>query len=384
MTRVAMLLALMLVACTSSRPDATPPTPSPTATETRSPKPTPARSDPTAPIPPLRLRRVASMDQPIAMATRAGDQTIYVAEKTGRVRDMRTGRIVLDLAGRVALGYEQGLLGLTFSPDGARIVVDYTDSAGDTRVESYAFERGRADPATKRELLFVDQPYANHNGGAIAFGPDGYLYVALGDGGSAGDPNGNAQSLDRLLGKILRMDERGRAPRDNPFVGREGARDLIWAFGLRNPWRFTFDRLTGDLWIGDVGQSSREEVDRQPASSRGGENYGWDRLEGTRPHEGSAPPNAVRPVYEYPTGEGGTCAIVGGYLYRGSIEGLRGRYLFSDNCGGRVFALTRTAAGPRVKDLGLDASGISSFGEDARGEVYVLSLNGGVYRIAPG
>jgi glucose/arabinose dehydrogenase len=237
--------------------------------------------------------------------------------------------------------------------------------------------------------LFVDQPFSNHNGGALAFGPDGYLYVALGDGGSAGDPMGNAQSLSTLLGKLLRISPRPSGgepysiPPDNPFVGWSGARPEIWAYGLRNPWRFSFDAATGDLWIGDVGQNAWEEIDLEPAGSDGGSNFGWDRLEGTHPFEGGSAPGSVPPVFEYANGAG-SCAVTGGYVYRGAlIPALAGAYVFADYCRGRLEALVpgkgrameARALGPRVDAL-------ASFGEDARGELYVLSLAGTVSRIA--
>ena len=205
----------------------------------------------------------------------------------------------------------------------------------------FAFGDDGADPASERGVLFVDQPFSNHNGGALAFGPDGYLYVGLGDGGSAGDPMGNAQSLSTLLGKLLRISPRPSKgepyaiPPDNPFVGRDGARPEIWAYGLRNPWRFSFDTATGDLWIGDVGQNAWEEIDLEPAGSDGGSNFGWDRLEGTHPFEGSPAPDSIAPVFEYAHGDG-SCSVTGGYVYRGErIPTLAGAYLFGDYCRGR-------------------------------------------------
>jgi glucose/arabinose dehydrogenase len=296
----------------------------------------------------------------------------------------------LDLRGEVSQGSEQGLLGLAFSPDGGFLYVNYTDPNGDTNVDEFAFRAGRAVLDTRRRVLFVDQPFPNHNGGNLAFGPDGYLYIGLGDGGSGGDPYGNGQSLKTLLGKMLRIEPRPSGskpygiPPDNPFVGRRGARPEIWALGLRNPWRYAFDRDTGDLWIGDVGQDTVEEVDRQPAGSKEGLNYGWNRLEGTHPYEGSPPRRAVSPVYEYPH-EGGVCAVTGGYVYRGqAIPALVGAYLFADTCAGwiRAFRLVDGKAGD-VADLGLSAGSPVSFGEGPNGELYVLSLGGPVYRIAP-
>ena len=336
------------------------------------------------------------LEQPLALAVRPSDPGLYVAQKTGRVMAVRNGRVdpipVLDLTEQVSLGSEQGLLGLAFSPSGQRLYVNYTDTNGDTRVSGYAMQEGRADVATRREVLFVDQPYSNHNGGNLVFGPDGYLYIGLGDGGSGGDPHGNGQSMTTLLGKMLRVDpepsgERPYAiPPDNPFVDRPGARPEIWAFGLRNPWRYSFDRETGDFWIGDVGQSAWEEVDFQPSGSSGGENYGWNLMEGDHQYGGEEPPaEAVRPVFEYSHDDGG-CTVTGGYVYRGeSIPDLYGAFVFADFCLGELEALRLKAGGVvghRV--LGPVVSNISSFGEDARGELYAMSLGGELFRLAPG
>jgi glucose/arabinose dehydrogenase len=297
----------------------------------------------------------------------------------------------LDLTSQVSLGGEQGLLGVAFSPDGGDVYVNYTDTNGDTHVTGNAMGDRQADTTTRRDVLFVEQPYANHNGGNLAFGPDGYLYIGLGDGGSGGDPQGNGQSLSTLLGKMLRIDPTPfgdrpyRIPADNPFVDRAGARPEIWAYGLRNPWRYSFDRRSGDLWIGDVGQSAWEEVDLQPSASAGGENYGWNLMEGDHLYGGGAPPaQAVPPVYEY-SHDGGGCVVTGGYVYRGeSLPDLYGAYVFADYCAGGLEAL-RLKDG-RVVDqraLGPVVSSISSFGEDAQGELYAMSLDGGLYRLAP-
>jgi glucose/arabinose dehydrogenase len=340
--------------------------------------------------------QVATLEQPLAMAVRSGDPRLYAAQKTGRVVAVRDGRVdpvpVLDLTAQVSLGGEQGLLGLAFSPSGEHLFVNYTDTNGDTHVTGYAMRQGRADPATRRDVLFVDQPYANHNGGNLVFGPDGYLYIGLGDGGSGGDPQGNGQSLSTLLGKMLRIDPRPSGeraygiPPDNPFIDRADARPEIWAYGLRNPWRYSFDRETGDLWIGDVGQSAWEEVDVQPSESPGGENYGWNLMEGDHPYDDADPPSgAVRPVFEYSHEDGG-CTVTGGYVYRGeSIPDLYGAYVFADFCLGNLEAL-RLQDG-RVVDhrvLGPVVPNLSSFGEDARGELYAMSLGGALYRLAPG
>ena len=342
----------------------------------------------------VRLIRVATVEQPVALAVRVGDPVLYIAEKTGRVVAIRDGHVdpqpVLDLSHDVSVGGEQGLLGLAFSPDGQYLYVNFTDVNGDTQIQEFTMGESVADPSSRRSVLSVDQPYSNHNGGNLVFGPDGYLYVGLGDGGSGGDPHGNAQSLSTMLGKMLRISPRpsGDAPYsvppDNPFVGQAGARPEIWAYGLRNPWRYSFDRTTGDLWIGDVGQSAWEEVDLQPATSTGAENYGWNLVEGSHPYAGDAPSGSTPPVYEYSHDKGG-CVVTGGYAYRGSvIPDLDGAYVFADFCLGQLEAM-RVQDGHVVEhaQLGPAAQAVSSFGEDAAGELYVLSLGGSVYRIAP-
>jgi glucose/arabinose dehydrogenase len=341
----------------------------------------------------VRLAHVATLDQPVALAVRTGDPTLYVAEKTGRVVALRDGVVAktpaLDLSGQVSLGSEQGLLGLAFSPDGRYLYVNVTDLNGDTQIEEFAMGDRVADPSSRRVILSVDQPYANHNGGNLVFGPDGFLYIGLGDGGSGGDPQDNAQSLATLLGKMLRISPRPSAdapytvPPDNPFVGRSDARPEIWAYGLRNPWRYSFDRLTGDLWIGDVGQNAWEEVDLQPASSTGGENYGWNRVEGTHPYSGDAPSGSTPPVYEYSHDTGG-CVVTGGYVYRGAaIPALVGSYVFADYCVGQLEALRLQDGQVVHTSLGVTVQGPSSFGQDAAGELYVLSLAGDVFRLVP-
>jgi glucose/arabinose dehydrogenase len=343
----------------------------------------------------VSLQRMATVEQPLAIAIRTGDPALYVAERTGRVVAIRNGHVVarpvLDLSDQVSLGGEQGLLGLAFSPNGRSVYVNYTDVNGDTRIVGYAMHGSRVVPNARRQLLFVDQPYDNHNGGDLVFGPDGDLYVGLGDGGSGGDPQGNGQSLGTLLGKMLRIDPTPlgprpyRVPADNPFVGDAGARPEIWAYGLRNPWRYSFDPATGDLWIADVGQSAWEEIDRVPARSNGGENFGWNLLEGTHRYAGAAPAGAVPPVYEYPH-TGGACVVIGGDVYRGSaIPALVGDYVFADFCLGTLQALRVQPDGSVEHfDLGATLPDVSSFGTDANGELYVTSLDGGVYRVTRG
>jgi glucose/arabinose dehydrogenase len=344
----------------------------------------------------VKLTQIATLTQPIAMAVRTGDTTtLYVAEKTGVIVAIRGGVVVskpvLDISALVSQGSEQGLLGLAFSPDGQLLYVDYTDTNGDSHVAEYHMRSLRADPSSARQVLFVDQPFDNHNGGNIVFGPDGYLYIGFGDGGSGGDPFGNGQSLSTLLGKILRISPYASGtqpytvPSTNPFVSTSGAMPEIWAYGLRNPWRFSFDRTTGDLLTADVGQNNWEEVDFQPAGDPGGENYGWNLTEGKHPYNGGTPPpNWTPPVYEYSHSTGG-CAIIGGYVYRGAaIPALAGYYTFVDLCQGRLRAfLLSNGKVTNLQSLGALVTSPTSFGQDAAGELYMLSLGGGVYRIDP-
>jgi glucose/arabinose dehydrogenase len=326
------------------------------------------------------------------MAVRSGDDALYVAEKAGLVRAIRAGEVdprpVLDLTSKVSSGGEQGLLGLAFSPDGARLYTNHTDPDGHTRITEWTMHGDSADPGSRREVLFVEQPFSNHNGGNLAFGPDGYLYIGLGDGGSGGDPMDNAQSLASLLGKMLRIDPRPengrtyRIPDDNPFLGQSDARPEIWALGLRNPWRYSFDRQTGDLWIADVGQSAREEINLQRADSPGGQNYGWNRLEGTLSFEGDPPSDAVAPVFEYGRDRGAT--VIGGYVYRGDdISGLRGAYVFGDFFNSELRALWMENGEAREELLGANVENLAAFGQDASGELYAISLSGPIFRILP-
>jgi glucose/arabinose dehydrogenase len=348
----------------------------------------------------FRLTPVASVRAPTAFPIRAGDPTFYVTEQAGRVRAIRDGALVeapvLDVTSTTSSGGERGLLGLAFSPDGSRLYVDHTDPDGDTRVAEYRMRADRtADPTSRRELLAIDQPQANHNGGNLVFGPDRMLYVGTGDGGAAGDegpghaPGGNGQSTGTLLGKLLRIDPTPSGtqpytiPPDNPFAGG-GGRPEIWATGLRNPWKFTFDRATGDLVIGDVGQNSYEEVDWVAAGTPGGLDFGWNIREGLHAFRDGPTDGLTDPVLEYPHDDG-RCSISGGYVYRGTrIPALAGAYLYSDACHGTIRG---TAIGPGVEarevDFGLDAGPVVGFGQDADGELYVLSQSRGVLRIDP-
>jgi glucose/arabinose dehydrogenase len=357
-----------------------------------------------AATPPLGLTRITDLGNVTAMSARTGTRTLYVTEQRGVVRSIRAGVLgstpVVDLADRVSQdGGERGLLGLAFSPDGQFLYVDYTDRDGDTQVDQLAMRGRNADPSTRRTIISIKQPQANHNGGQVAFGPDGYLYIGLGDGGAAGDsgpghaPGGNGQSLETLLGKILRIspnpDPNGEpytVPADNPFVGRDDARPEIWSYGLRNPWRFSFDRANGDLWIGDVGQNEWEEIDHAVATNGRnagkGLNFGWNRLEGTHEYQGDAPADAVEPVYEI-SHDTGACAVAGGFVYRGTkLRALVGDYLFSDTCESTIRALDPAANdGVTMRDTGAHSESVSSFGEANDGTLYVVSLSEGIFRI---
>jgi glucose/arabinose dehydrogenase len=333
----------------------------------------------------------AGLKRPVAVAARRGTRTLYVANQVGDIRaivgDHLSRTRVLDLRGTVTSGNEQGLLGITFSPDGIHLYVDFTDSNGNTVVDEYAMKSDVADVASRRQVLFVNQPFANHNGGEVVTGPDGMLYVGLGDGGSEGDPMHNGQNKATLLSKILRIDPTATAtgpysvPADNPFVSDPKARPETWDWGLRNPWRLSFDRATGDLWIGDVGQNSYEEIDFAKAGV-GGLNFGWSLREGTHEYKGARPAGEVDPVFEYSHASGGV-AVTGGYVYRGTrIRDLVGAYLFADYAEGNITALQLHNGRTAHRQLNHSITdGISSFGEDNSGKLYVLDLSGKVWRI---
>ncbi len=346
--------------------------------------------EPFATVPGGPLAIAAPRDGSGRLFVAAQDGKVWVIERDGTVRPVP----LIDLGSRLHSGGERGLLGLALHPrfpTDARVFVGYTDTAGDTVVASLTLDPGdanRLDGASHRQLLFLDQPYANHNGGALAFGPDGDLYVSLGDGGSGGDPQGNGQNTDSLLGKILRLDievdSGGRSysiPADNPFAGG-GGRGEIWEYGLRNPWRMSFDRANGDLWLGDVGQNVFEEVDVARAGI-GGLNFGWNLMEGSHCY------NATRcqrtgltlPVTDYGRDLG--CTVIGGSVYRGAAYPfLVGTYLFADYCSGRLFAIDAAADGPVAPvEVGTGSGNISAFGEDAAGELYVTALDGTLSKV---
>ena len=348
----------------------------------------------------LRLDTLVSgLLQPVYVTAAPGDrQRLFIVEKSGRIRvwTAATGVLAapfLDLTGSVSTGSEQGLLGLAFHPGYAsngRLFVNYTNVDGDTRVVEYARSgANRANPLSARLLLAIDQPAANHNGGMMSFGPDGYLYIATGDGG--GTHRANAQRMDTLLGKILRIDVDGahpyEVPPDNPFVDDPGARSEIWHLGLRNPWRFTFDRGNGRMYIADVGQNTYEEVEFV-AGSRGGLNFGWPTMEGPDCFMAAiCNRQGLRAPQHWYTHDSG-CSITGGYVYRGAaMPDLRGTYFFADFCSGviqsfRPLASSVTELRDWTSDLGVLVH-ISSFGEDARGELYVTTTQGSLFRIAP-
>jgi glucose/arabinose dehydrogenase len=318
-----------------------------------------------------------------------GSGRLFVIEKVGRIRIIQDGQLLqasfLDITDRVgSSGNEQGLLGLAFHPQYAqngRFFVNYTDNNGHDVIARFnvSSDPNLADPTSETNLINVSDPFPNHNGGVLTFGPDGYLYAGLGDGGSQGDPFGNAQNTGVLLGKILRLDvdsgEPYAIPSDNPF-GNE-----VWAYGLRNPWRLSFDRLTDDLYIGDVGQNAWEEIDFLAAGSPGGANFGWNYREGTHDYEGNAPEGVIDPVAEYGHPEGG-CSVTGGYVYRGeTMPEWNGIYLYGDYCTGLIWGLIRSEDTWQSQLLfDIDVT-ITSFGQDEAGEIYLVSDSGGIYRL---
>jgi glucose/arabinose dehydrogenase len=400
MTRAAAVClgAAAIAACgggSGSSPSPLPSAPPPTASC--------AAGAPVSGVPALAARLVASgLRSPLDLQSAPGDrERLYVVEQGGRVRVIRGGQLqpaaFLDVSDRVSTGGERGLLGLAFHPQFAanrRFYVNYTNRQGATHVaELRATSADAADPASERVLLVVPQPFANHNGGALAFDRGGRLLIALGDGGSGGDPLSAGQSLDTLLGKILRIDVDSGSPYavppDNPFLGTPGAQPELWAYGLRNPFKIAVDRATGDLYIGDVGQNRVEEIDVGLASRGGGENYGWRLLEGSQcfdPPSGCDRAGTTLPVYEYSHAEG--CSVTGGVVYRGCrMPDLAGTYFFADFCSGfvRSFRLVDGRA-TDVRDWTAGLRGIdrpTSFGLDAEGEVHVVDYDGEVYRLEP-
>jgi glucose/arabinose dehydrogenase len=414
----ALLLAVAVVGCGgSATPPPTPrPTPSAPAASGSGGPSSPAASgspaaasggagsfDPATAHLGLRLV-VAGFDSPLDVVDPGdGSHRLFVVEQGGQIRIVKDGALLptpfLDIHDRVSCCGERGLLGLAFAPDyGAsddRFFLDYTDTNGDTAIAegSVGPDPDVADPASLKVVLSIAQPFPNHNGGNVIFGPDGYLYIGMGDGGSGGDPLGNGQRLDTLLGKLLRIDVtspppdgKGYAiPPTNPFVGRQGAMPEIWAYGLRNPWRFSFDRSTGALWIGDVGQGRYEEVDRALDGGRGA-NYGWNIMEGSHCYpdgDSCDKTGLVLPLAEYDHSLG-DCAIVGGYVYRGSAyPALSGAYIFGDECTGYIRAVDAAGPDQQTPTTLVDTHrAISSFGQDEAGELYLTDLaSGGLYQV---
>lgn len=361
----------------------------------------PATADPDI-DPAVTLTEVAGLEAPVDLAWRPGDDGRYVAEQVGRVTRLATDgstTVVLDISERTDADGERGLLGLTFAPAGDLAYINYTDEAGDTVVAEYPVgPDGGFDGGAARTVLTVDQPYSNHNGGDLTFGPDALLYVGMGDGGDAGDPERRATDPSSLLGKLLRIDPAPSGdlgytvPPDNPFVGQAGTRPEIWASGLRNPWRFSFDRTTGDLWIADVGQSGQEEVDVAPAADGTGAgrglSFGWSAFEGTERYNDDVPADGhTPPIHTYSHADGG-CSISGGVRARGGpVAELAGWYVFGDFCAGTVWALQVLGEGPslaagRVVELG-ELPGLTAVAEGPEGELYALSQQGPVVRLDP-
>jgi glucose/arabinose dehydrogenase len=347
---------------------------------------------------------VSGLDNPVYVTSAPdGSGRLFVVEQPGRIRVIKNGVLLptpyLDITDMTSKGDEQGALGLAFHPafkTTGLFYVDFTTPQGNTAIDQFKQSTTNPDVAVKsssKRVISIAQPYANHNGGMITFDKTGYLFIGMGDGGSSGDPGNRAQSTSSLLGKLLRINVNGttgtkqyRIPASNPYVGRPGL-DEIWSIGLRNPWRFSFDRLTGDLWIGDVGQARYEEIDRSVAGSGSGRgiNFGWRVMEGRHcynPATGCNRTGKMYPVVEYTHSEG--CAVTGGYVYRGkAVPSLYGRYVFADFCSGTIWSVPKGGASPMTKTLVMHTTmNISSFGEDAAGELYVVDHNGGIYRFA--
>ena len=375
-------------------PDSITPATAPSATVPASPAPTqipPTETPPEASTFPdpnaFMWQEIATgLGRPVDLQA-DGSGRLFILEKPGRIRIFRDGHLLpipfLDITDRVNdSSNEMGLLGMAFHPNYAGngfFYVNYTGRDGATFISRFLASGDTADPDSESILLTVAQPFPNHNGGALAFGPDGYLYAGLGDGGSAGDPFGNGQSLNTLLGKILRLDvdsaEPYAIPSDNPFASE------IWAYGLRNPWRLSFDKVSGDLYIADVGQGEWEEIDYLPSGSGGGTNFGWNFREGAHDYEGNVPAGLTDPVAEYSHAEGG-CSVTGGYVYRGSMPEWNGIYLYGDYCTGFVWGLINSLNGRQTRLL-FDADvRITSFGQDENGEVYLLADGGSVHRLS--
>jgi glucose/arabinose dehydrogenase len=376
--------------------------------ETKATEPATATAEPSATAPadsaqrrPVRLLLLGRFAEPTYVTAPRGDRRRFVVEREGRIRVVQRGHVLrrpfLDISSRVTTGGESGLLSMAFARDYAsshRFWVYYTDNQGFIQIDQFRTPSGipnRADPGSRRSVIRVPHHRFNHKGGQLQVGRDGMLYAGFGDGGSGGDPDENAQNLGRMLGKLIRIDPSPNGgytvPASNPFRGRAGARPEIYAYGLRNPYRFSFDRRRGSLTIGDVGQDEIEEIDFVPGRSggrapAGGYNFGWDTFEGRSRYESGSAPGHVRPVLQHTHSEG-FCSITGGYVIRDRSlgRGWTGRYIYGDYCDGtlRLSHLRRPAA--RSTPTRLNVNGLVSFGEDSRGRVYAVSLDGPVYRL---
>jgi glucose/arabinose dehydrogenase len=350
----------------------------------------------------VRLRKLGSFSSPTYVAAPPGDRSrLFVVERGGTIRVVlkgrKLGRPFLDISSDVSTDGERGMLSMAFAPGYARsglVYVYYTDTSGDIHVQEFrrSGNPNAADARSRRNLLTIaHRQFSNHDGGQLQFGPDGLLYAGFGDGGGGGDPLGNGQRLSALLGKIIRIDPRAgggrpyRIPSGNPFARRAGARPEIWAYGLRNPWRFSFDRRTGDMVIADVGQDQQEEVDFSRRGRSRGANYGWNAFEGLRRYTSGSARGAVRPNLVTTHGAG-NCSITGGYIVRDrSLRGLYGRYVYGDLCKASLRSVVLRpgrAIGDRA--VGVSVQQLVSFGEDAAGHVYAVSLDGAVYRLVSG
>lgn len=400
MRRLALLALLILTACapTLTPPPATLAPATATATflptDTASPSPVPTEAVTDFPNPESYQWEVVAggLIRPLDIQN-AGDGSgrLFIVEQAGVIRILQNDALIetpfLDISERVDdTGNEQGLLGLAFHPDFAQngfFYVNYTEAGGNTVIARFTASGNVADPNSEVRLLGVSQPFPNHNGGGLAFGPDGYLYIALGDGGSGGDPQGNGQNRNTLLGKILRVDvnsaEPYAIPTDNPF-GNE-----VFHYGLRNPFRFSFDSLTGDLWIGDVGQGAWEEIDFLPAGTPGGINFGWNRFEGMHDYSaGDIPADYRPPLFEYGHDQG--CSVTGGYVYRGTMPEWQGVYFYGDYCSGKVWGALRRIISAEVEEsistvLFETGVQITTFGMDEAGEIYLADRNGNILRL---
>ena len=358
---------------------------------------------------PLVLNPIAELIEPTAIAPRSGFEHLYVTERAGIVRLVErkftdkgaerislSSRPVLDISEMVSTGGERGLLGIAFSTDGRFMFVSYTDLDGDLVVAEYSVNRGtRADAETRRELIRIPEPASNHNGGQLALGPDGFLYIGVGDGGGSYDPDGNGQDTTTLLGSVLRIDtfttgaDLYAIPAGNPFTAEDEALAEIFLWGVRNPWRFSFDQANGDMWLADVGQDTSEEVNYLPAATGGGRgaNLGWGSMEGYLAVDGaSEPPDHVPPIYVYGH-EAGRCSVTGGFVYRGTlVPDLDGAYIFGDFCSGEILGLKQVdgVADAWPLSISTPSNQLVSFGQGLDGEIYVLQLDGQMSRIELG